>query len=291
MSAQFPPTPLRPATTTTAPTTTTATGQLATTVSPWQSLVAAFAFGIVVNAASGAAFMMIRGNGSTLFKDSLRLVLVVFLAAAALWAQIDFIATIIDPSRAALSGCQIAVAAASAFDQISRVAILQYLLWAINSGMKMTVEAFVPQGLLLVRLIVGAVLVGMQRPQFNPTCVGTVQILPVAIITIALDFVLFLAAFVRATRTGLLKQMKADSPRAETAKGIFWTMLGFAAWTGASVPMILGLARLQLILRTVVPAVALAVLIGKLLCPNQSPSFSPALLTRGQVSSPPLAEH
>jgi hypothetical protein len=265
MSAQFPPTLSNPPTSTTIPTTaTTTTAQLGAVGSPWQSLVAAFAFGIVVNAAAGAALMLVRGNGSTLFKDSLRLVLVVFLISAALWAQIAFIATVIEPSRAALSGCQIAVAVASAFDQIARVALLQYLLWAINSGMKMTAEAFVPQGLLLVRLIVGAILVGMQRPQFNPTCVGTVQITPVAIITMALDFVLFLAAFARATRTGLLKEMREDSMRSETAKGIFWTMLGFAAWTGASVPMTLGLQGAQLILRTVVPAVTLTVLIGKL---------------------------
>jgi hypothetical protein len=188
----------------------------------------------VVNAASAAVFLFVKGNGTTVFKDGPRLVLVSFLASAALWAQVDFIATIIDPTSR--SGCQIAVVFVSAFDQVARVSLEQYLLWAVNDGMRMSAASFLPQGLLFVRFILGAFFVGLQRPLFSPVCVQTTQVLPVAITVVAVDFVLILAIIGRMLSSGLIREIQRREFGGVRAKGLVFTVVAFAAWTGVRRP-------------------------------------------------------
>ncbi|KAK5663098.1 hypothetical protein OQA88_6514 [Cercophora sp. LCS_1] len=108
--------------------------------------------GIVVNAAAAALFLYTKGHGSAIFRDSQRLVLVLFLFSAALWAQIDFITILLDVT-------------ATVFDQLARFSIEQYLVWAMNNGSKPTVYQMIPQFIVLGRFVAGAVFTGFTRPQ------------------------------------------------------------------------------------------------------------------------------
>lgn len=185
-----------------------------------------------MNAASAAAFLMARGKTTSLWKDGQRLVLTISLASAALWAQVAFVATAVDPSGP--EGCQAAVAFASAFDQLARVALLQYFLWASAGAAASALQRFVPQGLLVARLVLGGVFVGMQRPQFNPVCVATTDILAVALAMIITDAVLFLVCVVRFFSAGGLRDAKEGSAAHQKASGVKFTLGGFVLWMGVS---------------------------------------------------------
>src|SRR4051812_15689625 len=99
--------------------------------------------GIVLNAASAALFLYSKGNGSSIWRDGQRLVLIIFLLSSALWAQVDFITTIIDPK--ATTSCQVGILFSTFFDQLARCAMGQYLLWAINTGGKSGARQMIPQ--------------------------------------------------------------------------------------------------------------------------------------------------
>lgn len=185
-----------------------------------------------MNAASAATFLMVKGKSTPLRKDGQRLALTTFLTSAALWAQIAFIASAVDPSST--TGCQVAVAFSSGFDQLSRVALLQYLLWAAGAT-KTAVQRLVPQGLLLVRFALGGVFVGMQRPQFKPVCVPRTDILPVAIAVIVVDAILILACVVRIFSAGGLRDAMEGTAGDLKARGVYFTLGGFMLWTGVSV--------------------------------------------------------
>lgn len=186
--------------------------------------------GIVVNAASAAVVFAAKGHSTSLFKDGLRLVLVLFLASSALWAQIGFIATLLNTNAA--SGCQAVIGFSSAFDQLARVAIEQYLLWAVNSGTKTSVWALVPQGLVFLRLILGAVFVGFQRPQFDPVCVNTAQIVALGGAVIGTDAVILASLLIRSFSAGVVQDVREGLPGAARSKGILSVLAGLAVWIG-----------------------------------------------------------
>lgn len=176
---------------------------------------------------------MVKGKPVPLHKDSQRLALTTFLTSAALWAQVAFIASAVDPSSA--TACQVAVAVSSGFDLFSRVALLQYLLWASAGAAKTAVLRLVPQGLLLARLALGGVFIGMQRPQFKPVCVPKTDILPVAIAVIAVDAVLILVCLVRIFSAGGLRDATEGTASYQKARGVYFTLGGFILWIGVSV--------------------------------------------------------
>lgn len=186
----------------------------------------------MVNAASAALFLYVKGSVSSVFRDGLRLALVTFLASAALWAQVDFVATVIDPS--ATSGCQVAVAFAAGFDQIARVSLEQYLLWAVNTGPKVSARTFIPQTVLLARFILGAVFVGLSRPQFNPVCVAETSVLPVGITVVVMDATFLLFLVVRVFQVGMVDSVRDGKPDAIRGKAVLFVIAGLALWTGVS---------------------------------------------------------
>lgn len=185
-----------------------------------------------MNAASAAAFLMVKGKSTPLRKDGQRLALTTFLASAALWAQVAFIASAVDPSSA--TGCQVAVAFSSGFDQLARVALQQYILWASAGAAKTAVQRLVPQGLLVARFALGGVFVGMQRPQFKPVCVPRTDILPVAIAVIVVDVVLLLACLVRVFSAGGLRDAMEGTASDQKARGVCFTLGGFVLWMSVS---------------------------------------------------------
>ncbi|KAI8284846.1 hypothetical protein K4K60_001666 [Colletotrichum sp. SAR11_57] len=225
-----------------------------------QALVAALTFGIVLNAASAAVFLFAKGHGSKIFRDGLRLVLITFLASAALWAQIDFAALTIDPT--ATSGCQVAVIFTTIFDQLARFAIEQYLLWAINSNAKAPTGAIIPQAVIGTRFVLGAVFVGFQKPQIATVCVSKTDVLPIGVVIMVTDFLIIGMLAFRASSLGLIAEAKSGQAGAQGKKAVLWIMGGHGAWTAGSIPMLLGAESIELIFRTALPATALSLLVG-----------------------------
>ncbi|KAK0641226.1 hypothetical protein B0T16DRAFT_211581 [Cercophora newfieldiana] len=220
-----------------------------------QGLVAAFTFGFVVNAASAALFLYTKGHGS-IFRDSERLVLLLFLLSAALWAQIDFVTVLLDVRRSSMS-CQVGIIFATVLDQLARFSIEQYLVWAMNHGQKPTVWQMVPQFVVLGRFVAGAVFAGFTRPQIDTFCVATSSTFPVAVVVIVLDVVTLLLLTARAFSSA--NEVKASELARRVSHKL--VLLGFSIWTASSVPMLLGIRTVELVARTAVPAIGLTILI------------------------------
>lgn len=214
----------------------------------------------MLHAASAAAVLYIKGHGSTVFRDSQRLVLVSFLISSALWATIDFIALLINTTSSSMP-CQIGVIFATIFDQLARFSIEQFLLWALtNNGGKLSVVQLIPQIFVLVRFLVGAVFVGFTRPQTDDFCVATTSALPVGVVVIAFDVVIIMLLIQKAYSSGP-RSAKAMNP--ERTKAITYVLLGLACWTASSIVMMLGLTSIPPAVRTAVPAAGLLVLISR----------------------------
>ncbi|KAF6805318.1 hypothetical protein CSOJ01_09584 [Colletotrichum sojae] len=225
-----------------------------------QALIAALTFGIVLNAASSAVFLFAKGHGSKIFRDGLRLVLITFLASAALWAQIDFAALTIDPTST--SGCQVAVIFTTIFDQLARFAIEQYLLWAINLSAQAPTAAIIPQAAIGTRFILGAVFVGFQKPQIATVCVSKIDVLPIGVVVMVVDLLIVAMLAFMAHSLGLARDITSGHTNPQGKKAVLWGVAGLALWTAGSIPMLLGIDNVELIWRTALPATALSLLIG-----------------------------
>ncbi|AEO58974.1 hypothetical protein MYCTH_2306800 [Thermothelomyces thermophilus ATCC 42464] len=230
-----------------------------------QALIAAFFFGIVLNAASAALVLFVKGYGlSAVFRDSQRLVLVLFLLSAALWAQTDFITILLDITASNVP-CQVGIIFATVFDQLARFSVEQFLLWALNldNGAKLSLMQLIPQVLVLARFLAGAVFIGFIRPQTDDFCVATTSALPVGILVTALDGAIISLLIIRAYSAGgaAKDDQYGKGVTADRARALMAVLLGLVFWTGTSVPMLLGLATLALATRTALPAGGLLIVI------------------------------
>ncbi|KAK2626142.1 hypothetical protein QTJ16_004404 [Diplocarpon rosae] len=232
-----------------------------------QTLSAAFSFGTLLQAATGALFIFYEVYGSTFFRDGRRLVLIVFLFSSALWAQVEFLNLLLADllfAKTRATACQVIVLTSTLFDQLARVAIEQFLLWSVGNGMKLTAERLILQGILFLRMIGGGILVGFTRPHPGPLCAARRAVAPITIVILALDGLIIGMLLVRAIllrRFGDLAQ-KSSSMKQEQSKALIFIVVGFGIWTGTSVPMILGSPMTILIIRTVLPSNGLLILIG-----------------------------
>ncbi|KAK8045337.1 hypothetical protein PG993_005361 [Apiospora rasikravindrae] len=217
-----------------------------------QPLIAAFAFGILFNTASAGFILYFKGHGSAIFRDGLRLALIIFLATSGLWALVGFISTLLAPT--ASSQCQIAVIISSLFDQVARTAIQQSLVWAVAKEGTPSLLGKIQQFQVLARFIVGMVFVGETRPQFNSTCVPASNLTAIAIVVIALDAVMLVTLAIRALSSDNSNQ------NAGKRKAILFTITALAVWMGTSVTLLLGLRTIDLLLRTTIPAIGLFIL-------------------------------
>ncbi|TRX92322.1 hypothetical protein FHL15_006708 [Xylaria flabelliformis] len=223
-----------------------------------QALIAAFSFGILFNAASAALVIHIKGHGSAIYRDGLRLVLILFLLAASLWALVEFLATLIDPN--ATSMCQVAVVFSSLFDQLGRVFVEQYLVWAVPKGDTKAILSLVPQILVFGRLFVGIAFTAVTRTQFKPTCAPISNIRAVSITTIALDAVIIGLLSIQAFASGS-KTLSSRSTTLRTGT-VRLVVVGVTVWWGASVTSLLGLGTVDLFYRTALPGIGLTILVG-----------------------------
>ncbi|KAK1831097.1 hypothetical protein QBC39DRAFT_408782 [Podospora conica] len=222
-----------------------------------QGLVAAFTFGIVVNAACAALFLYTKGHGS-IFRDSQRLVLICFLLSSALWAQIGFVNVLLDISRSSMS-CQIGIIFASVFDQLARFSIEQFLLWALNTGGPPSIWQMIPQFVVLGRFVAGAVFTGFTRPQTDTFCVATSSEFPIAVVVIVLDVVIMLLLASKAYSSA--KEMTISDSELARRVSVKLILVGLAVWTATSVTLLLGIRSVAFAVRTAVPAAGLTVLI------------------------------
>ncbi|CAG8950735.1 hypothetical protein HYFRA_00002946 [Hymenoscyphus fraxineus] len=214
-----------------------------------QSLTAAFSFGILLQAATGALFIFYKGHGGKLSQDGRRLVLILFLSSAALWALISFFNLMVTTAQ---TTCQALLIFSTSFDQLARVSVEQFLLWALCQGTKASTSQLILQGILGIRFVAGIALVALTRPDFAPVCVASTSILPVAIIVLALEAVII----------GVLVIRENWSSRKEQGRALIFSILAFAVWTGMSVPMMLGKTDIELIIRTTLPAAGLLIVVG-----------------------------
>lgn len=155
----------------------------------------------------------------------MRLALSFFLASSAVWAFIELGASLVHHPT---STCQTLILFATVFDQVARVSVEQFFLWAFNGGIKVSTMSLALQGALLVRLVLGAIFVAVQRPQFDPVCVASNMLLPVGVIVLAADMGMF---GILATKALLARRDHAGPARSSTL--IFFTA-AFGIWTGVS---------------------------------------------------------
>ena len=186
--------------------------------------------GIIANVASAAVFLFLAANGPPLFKDSLRLVLVVFLFSAALWAFVDFVSMTVDSD----SACHVAVAFGTAFDQLARVAFEQFVLWGANAGAKPSMGVLIPQLAVLLRFVLGGIYVGFQRPQFNPVCLSTASVLPLGIAILAADAVVALFLLAKLLSTGKSASRTGNEVEAKRSRTLITVLAGAGFWTAVS---------------------------------------------------------
>ncbi|KAI0104614.1 hypothetical protein F4814DRAFT_431307 [Daldinia grandis] len=250
-----------------------------------QALLAAFFFGILFNAASAGLVLYAVGHGSAIFRDGLRLVLILFLTSSAAWALIEFLATIIEPTAASM--CQVAVVFSSIFDQMARVFIEQYLIWAARPEKK-SIPNIVSQVLILVRFGIGMAFIGLTRSDFNPTCVPISSVPPIAIIIIVLDAII-LALIAVQVLSSVSTGSDGQTPLGK--RSVALVIVGLAIWIGTSVVLLLGERATDLVLRTTLPAVGLAILValvtvfsGSLVAPRGPPLRRPDSPTTRDVS-------
>jgi hypothetical protein len=170
-----------------------------------------------------------------MFRDSQRLVLIIFLLSAALWAQIDFITILLDVSRSPTS-CQVGIIFSTVFDQFARFSIEQFLLWGLNNsnGAKLSAIQLIPQVLVLARFLGGAVFTGFTRPQTDTFCVATTSAPPIGILVTALDGLIILLLIIRAYSAGGAAKENRDSKGndADRARALMSVVLGLVFWTG-----------------------------------------------------------
>ena len=224
-----------------------------------------------------------KGHGSTIRKDSRRLVLVSFLTLSALWAQVDFVSFAI-PSESS-TACQFTVIVSTLSDQAARIAIGGFLLWSVGHLTKSRAESYALAALVATRVVVGAIFVGFARPQFAPLCLAQSSMLPASVTVMIVDFIILGVLTVRVFTLGLLAALRdsSSSMRQDQSRGLVYCIGGFFLWTlvskrntkgetyylkkdaltyeKASSTMLVGTPSIVLLLRTALPAAGLMVLV------------------------------
>ncbi len=134
----------------------------------------------------------------------------------------------------AATSCQVLVAFAAAFDQLARIAIEQFLLLELKAGRRPSTATFLLQAVILLRFILGGVLVGVQRPQFQPVCVGSNLLLPLGIASLATDALFVLIFFLQVASVGLLLRKHRADPGYARVKSLFLTTVSLGVWLSVS---------------------------------------------------------
>jgi hypothetical protein len=227
-----------------------------------QALIAAFTFGLVAHAGTAAIFFLNKRT-SKITRDAPRLALIAFLISSALWAQLQFGAFLLNTDST--SSCQVMIVFASTFDQFARVCMQQSLLWTFSAfSLVSLTEVGIMQGLVVLRLILGGIFVGFQRPQLETVCVTMTAVLPVGITVSVTDTAFMAFLLIRVISRGVYSENQKGAITSNQSRAVAVIVLGFIIWTGTSAPLMLSIGPMPIIHRTTVPAVGLLILIGLL---------------------------
>ncbi|KAK6709004.1 hypothetical protein SNK04_009948 [Fusarium graminearum] len=227
-----------------------------------QALIAAFTFGLVAYAGTASIFFLNKRT-SKITRDAPRLALIAFLISSALWAQLQFGAFLLNTDST--SSCQVMIVFASTFDQFARVCMQQSLLWTFSAfSLVSLTEVGVMQGLVVLRLILGGIFVGFQRPQLETVCVTMTAVLPVGITVSVTDTAFMAFLLIRVISRGAYSDNQKGAITSNQSRAVAVIVLGFIIWTGTSAPLMLSIGPMPIVLRTTVPAVGLLILIGLL---------------------------
>ncbi|KAG5974521.1 hypothetical protein E4U56_004643 [Claviceps arundinis] len=225
-----------------------------------QALVTSFAFGLVVCAASGTVLFHLRGGASSLVRGGLRLVLAAFLLFVTLWAVNGFVGAFISQDDTA--ACQITVAFASAFDQIARVTLEEYLFWAMRRDLRATSGLWFTQTIIFLRFVLGGIFVGVHRPHFAPICVATSLVWQIGVAVAVADAAVVFILLTRASSVGLFRDAKAGGAIGLRARGLTFTTVALGLWIPLSVPMALGVNTVSIAVRSALPSVGALLIIA-----------------------------
>jgi hypothetical protein len=205
-----------------------------------------------------------------------------FLASAALWAQIDFINFVV-PSTSP-NACQVTIIASTFFDQAARITIGGFLLWSIGHAKKTPVENSGLCALMGIRTVMGVIFVAYARPQFAPVCVARSDLLAASITVMVLDVIIIGVLVIRAFTLGLLEIIREvrSSTKQEQCKALLYCTAGLFLWIlvrvefpskllslwnymlisyQTSSAMMVGMPSIALLLRTALPAIGLMILV------------------------------
>ncbi|KAJ4131615.1 hypothetical protein NW768_005808 [Fusarium equiseti] len=241
-----------------------------------QALIAAFTFGLVAHAGTAAIFLVSK-RASKIIRDAPRLALIAFLISSTLWAQIQFGSFLLNTDST--SGCQVMIVFASTFDQFARVCMQQSLIWIFSTlSLVSLTEVGVMQGFIVLRLILGGIFVGFQRPQLETVCVTMTVVLPVGITVSVTDTAFIAFLLMRVISRGADSDSQKGAITSTQSRAVALIVLGYIIWTGASAPLMLSIGPMPIVARTTVPAIGLLILIGlltffqHLLFPNDNKS-------------------
>lgn len=156
--------------------------------------------------------------------------------SAGIWAQADFITTLIDTSAA--GSCQVGVIFTNIFDQLARYSIEQHVLWVISAGTATTIVQYVATALLAGRFVLGAVFVGLSKSEFNTVCVSVTSNVIIGVVVIAIDALIVVILFVRAVSGGTFKRMADGGQDSARGKAVTAILIGFSLWTAVSLDAI-----------------------------------------------------
>ena len=186
----------------------------------------------VLLAASSAAFTLFTWkHAAKALRDGLRLALISFLALASAWALTGFITITVNPRSR--SACQISIVFSTLFDQLARISVEQFLLWASRGDGAPKVLQVGAELVLLARLGLGMAYVGLIRPVFNPTCVSEASVPYLAVSLIIVDAVMVVLLAIKAISSGATTS-NLSTRSAKQNKSVFLSIAGLAIWMGVS---------------------------------------------------------
>jgi hypothetical protein len=124
---------------------------------------------------------------------------------------------------------------ASTFDQFARVCMQQSLLWIFSTlSLASLTEVGVMQGLIVLRLILGGIFVGFQRPQLETVCVTMTAVLPVGITVSVTDTAFMAFLLIRVISRGVYSDNQKGAISSSQSRAVALIVLGFIIWTGVS---------------------------------------------------------
>lgn len=186
----------------------------------------------VLLAASSAAFTLFTWkHAAKALRDGLRLALISFLALASAWALTGFITTAVNPRSR--SACQVSVVFSTLFDQLARICVEQFLLWASRGDGAPKALQIGAELVLLARLGLGMAYVGLIRPVFNPSCVSEASVPYLAVTLIIVDAIMVVLLAIKAISSGATTS-NLSTRSAKQTKSVFLSIAGLAIWMGVS---------------------------------------------------------